>query len=352
MENPGQKRVKVKIPQDVHVAWERDFSFLGTYLMACQHMKELKMDLGVTYSMCAFFHRKNQIKFFRSQQEEEAEGKSIALKYLKSGNFRKNILDNIWRYSDLIIEFIKKEKTLSKDNIKPFFKLLNDHFVFHHAVYWAADYLGKNNLKNKYSYHLKKLYDARKYNENVLPKVESWLFKNNSDCLLLTPQECVDYKTKNIKISQKIQKERNIASFSYFNSKDSAIFTGEKALYWDKKFNKVILKKYWPESVIKGKTVFAGIYKGKIRVVLKFADFKKIKKGEILVAPMTLPKYNQYIKKAGAIITDEGAVLSHAAILARENRIPCIIGTKIATKVLKDDDRVEVDAEKGIIKII
>ena len=58
------------------------------------------------------------------------------------------------------------------------------------------------------------------------------------------------------------------------------------------------------------------------------------------------------IKKAGAIVTDEGGIVSHAAITAREMKKPCIIGTKIATQVLHDGDLVEVDAEKGIVRII
>lgn len=56
------------------------------------------------------------------------------------------------------------------------------------------------------------------------------------------------------------------------------------------------------------------------------------------------------MKKAGAIVTDEGGILFHAAVVSRELSIPCIIGTKIATQVLKDGDLVEVDAEKGIVK--
>ena len=58
------------------------------------------------------------------------------------------------------------------------------------------------------------------------------------------------------------------------------------------------------------------------------------------------------IKKAKAIVTDEGGVTSHAAVVSRELGIPCVIGTKLATKVFKDGDFVEVDAEKGIVKIV
>lgn len=58
------------------------------------------------------------------------------------------------------------------------------------------------------------------------------------------------------------------------------------------------------------------------------------------------------MERAATIITDEGGITCHAAIISRELKIPCIIGTKIATQVLKDGDRVEVDANKGIIRIL
>ena len=59
-----------------------------------------------------------------------------------------------------------------------------------------------------------------------------------------------------------------------------------------------------------------------------------------------------FTEKAGAIVTDEGGLTSHAAIVSRELKIPCIVGTKIATKILKDGDIVEVDAKKGIVRKI
>lgn len=67
---------------------------------------------------------------------------------------------------------------------------------------------------------------------------------------------------------------------------------------------------------------------------------------------MTSPEYVFAMKKASAAITDTGGLTSHAAIVSRELDIPCIVGTKIATKILKDGDLVEVDANKSIVKII
>ena len=75
-----------------------------------------------------------------------------------------------------------------------------------------------------------------------------------------------------------------------------------------------------------------------------------MKDGDILVAPMTSPDFIVAIRKASAIITDEGGMTSHAAIVSRELGIPCIVQTRIATKVLKDNDMVEIDLEKGVVR--
>jgi pyruvate,water dikinase len=65
---------------------------------------------------------------------------------------------------------------------------------------------------------------------------------------------------------------------------------------------------------------------------------------------MTRPDFSPILGKAAGIITNEGSITCHAAIISRELNIPCIIGTNIATKVLKDGDLVEVDADKGIVR--
>ncbi len=64
----------------------------------------------------------------------------------------------------------------------------------------------------------------------------------------------------------------------------------------------------------------------------------------------TSPEYIDAIRRAGAIVTDVGGLTSHAAIVSRELNIPCIVGTKIATTVLKDGDLVEVDATNGVVR--
>ncbi len=108
------------------------------------------------------------------------------------------------------------------------------------------------------------------------------------------------------------------------------------------------------EKEIKGTVASQGgnkILKGVIRIVLNPA-INIFNDNEILVTSMTRVEFVPLIRKAKAIITDEGGIACHAAIISRELGIPCIIGTKNATKVLKDGDLVEVDAERGIVKIL
>ncbi|MDE1857368.1 MAG: hypothetical protein KGH98_04820 [Candidatus Micrarchaeota archaeon] len=104
-------------------------------------------------------------------------------------------------------------------------------------------------------------------------------------------------------------------------------------------------------SEIRGQTAMKGIAAGKVRIITRKDELRGFIEGEILVAPMTTADYLPAMQKASAIITDEGGITCHAAIVAREIGKPCIIGTRFATKVLKTGDLVELDADKGIISI-
>lgn len=105
-------------------------------------------------------------------------------------------------------------------------------------------------------------------------------------------------------------------------------------------------------KTIQGVSAMTGKVVGNVKVVLSRNDFHKLDDGDILVTSMTRPEFTQVLSKVSAIITNEGGITCHAAIIARELKKPCVIGTKIATKVLKDGNKVEVDADSGIIKIL
>lgn len=95
-----------------------------------------------------------------------------------------------------------------------------------------------------------------------------------------------------------------------------------------------------------------GTTRGRIHILLDPHSVENFKDGEILVAPMTSPEYIFAMKKASAIITDTGGLTSHAAIVSRELGIPCLVNTKFATQIFKNQDLVEVSISKGTARIV
>ena len=105
-------------------------------------------------------------------------------------------------------------------------------------------------------------------------------------------------------------------------------------------------------QTLTGQTAMRGRVNGKVRIVLSKKLLDTVQEGDILVTSMTTPDFLPAMRKAAAFVTDEGGITSHAAIIARELGKPCVIGTKIATQVLKDGDEVEVNADEGMVKIL
>lgn len=109
------------------------------------------------------------------------------------------------------------------------------------------------------------------------------------------------------------------------------------------------------ESIVHGVLASTGdtyYFRGTAKVVLTIDQIDKLEEGDILITTMTSPDFVIGMKKAGAIITDTGGILCHAAIVSRELKKPCIVGTGIATKVIRDGDVVELHCGRGTVRII
>lgn len=130
--------------------------------------------------------------------------------------------------------------------------------------------------------------------------------------------------------------------------KKSFILSGSA---WKKKFAHFMNERKTPK-ILKGQVAYSGRVVGRVKVVLDTKDLRKVRSGDVLVAVMTFPHFIAAMEKAAAFVTDEGGILCHAAIVSREMRKPCVIGTKHATRLLQDGDVVEVDGNSGIVKIL
>ncbi|MBD3366366.1 hypothetical protein GF360_03460 [candidate division WWE3 bacterium] len=175
--------------------------------------------------------------------------------------------------------------------------------------------------------------------------------------LALSPGELVqiDFSKEDIEDSFKTKDRYKAYLFLVKNDVLTKSVYGDSAIA---EFNKLVPKpNYDAIKEIEGNTAFPGVVEGKAYCMnWGDKDFnKKVKsmpEGAILVIGNTRPSLMPAIRKSSAIVTNEGGITSHAAIVSRELKIPCVIGTKSATKIIKTGDKVKVNAVKGIVEVV
>ncbi len=184
----------------------------------------------------------------------------------------------------------------------------------------------------------------------VTPLAEKILEKNGEDkkyLSLITLSELLSGKMSSL--AQRKKEAENGKRFLY------EVFDGkEKVSYVDNVPSILADLEHVPvfSGEIHGQAAHKGKVSGIARIVYGIDKNTVFNKGDILISINSNPSLMPLLEKCAGIVTDEGGVMCHAAIMAREFGKPCIIGTKIATQVLHDGDLVEVDADNGIVKII
>lgn len=195
----------------------------------------------------------------------------------------------------------------------------------------------KKEVFNQAHYYINKLLLIAAKRSNLTLKEMVYAYRNDLPKLLSK------------KMNSDIIRERAKRNAYYFSNKGMCIFTGKNVddiLAFLESGYKGQVKE------VSGICANPGTIIGRAKLLMVPSEINKIKKGDILVTGMTTPEYVPAMKRASAIITNEGGVTCHAAIISRELGIPCVVGTKNATKVLKDDDLIELHAGNGIIKLL
>lgn len=182
-------------------------------------------------------------------------------------------------------------------------------------------------------------------------EIEKRFNVNVDDLKLLLPNE-VKQLIEN-KLDKTIIQERKPMFVVHATKDDMKFIIGEEAEKINSAYS--IIKKTDESRVIQGVLASRGksyYFRGIAKVLFSPKEIDKINEGDILVTAMTSPDYIVAMRKAGAIITDEGGILCHAAIVSRELKISCIVGTKVATRMIKDGDVIEIHGGRGTVKII
>jgi pyruvate,water dikinase len=103
---------------------------------------------------------------------------------------------------------------------------------------------------------------------------------------------------------------------------------------------------------IKGHPASPGIVEGPARIVLSNEDLGELKEGEVMFCPITTPSWTPIFPKIKGIVTNVGGSMSHAAIVAREYDVPAVVGTGMATQLIKTGQRVKLDGTKGSVQVL
>jgi len=303
----------------------------------------------LTTSKMIVVGRKGVASMFMLKTEDKANNKIILKDYLT-----KKVEKNLRRHKKLIktAKFIGNPIALAiqyHQNIGPI--LLYSHYL---ERILTSKVNNLNRLKLVEKSRVKRLSEQNSHLRDSLVKIQdSYAIKARKYIKDRYHLKDFDYYLLTEIISKKkvtgvgIKKRKEF--YAIKATKNSLeLFTGSRAKKFltKEKFRRLKIKE---QSRIKGITASPGKVKGRVKVVNNLKDFKDYQ-SKVIVSYMTIPQYSIYLKKVKALVTDEGGINCHAAVISREFKIPCVVGTKIATQVFKDGDLVEVDAGKGIVK--
>lgn len=290
---------------------------------------------------CAAYRDKDLVYFCYNQ-------KVIDWKMLESSKFDEALLiETSLGHFQKIKDTIIGEKTLTREELKVFIPQVMMFWRWFDGVWWRIEYAEKHkdNLEN--------LMKSRKETEFFVPGLRSVIrksfaeivpsnYKNYIDVIKL--QEVLDNKLPDI-----AELGQRMASFTVVDGELFATMSDAQ-----KKFDFAVLKDDVANhnGELKGQCAFPGKVQGLVKIIDSVSDMHKFSAGDIIVSSTTTPDFLPIMKISAAIISEHGGVICHAAITSRELKIPCVVGVKKATKLLKDGDLVEVDAENGLVRII
>ena len=361
-------------PKEYEYLWSNyDINFITTSCrFFSKHFKET--DIVLVYDW-----KQRELKFFLSKKDSERIAKECVTFYQNDFNsWKKSILADMRKTEQLVNETKKYCTQMSKmpfedirlhflERVRLFQSFWNSYFYY--TNFFSVAKAEKLILKEPQKYKLLKKnleemsrikFNARgvlnkflMYNETFRPYVEEIGKRlRRDDIAWLSAEEICDLMSgKDVPYS-----DRNKAYWVLARRFEWKLISGEEAKKISDDFDSFHFRP--PTGVIKGVTANPGIYKGTVKILeIIFSDniteaIHKVRKGDVLVGSTTGPEVMAACQRAGAIVTNEGGLTSHAAIVSRELGIPCIVGTKIGSKVLKDGDYVEVDANKGVVKIL
>jgi phosphohistidine swiveling domain-containing protein len=262
--------------------------------------------------------------------------------------FLKKIELTVLKKLTYIRPIYEKEKAVSLPELKRFLKELENGYPWFEAMWWFFQ-MDEDKVKDL---DLKSLEKARMFTDTLCNGSDTVIRKSLKKIYSKLGELSSVLSTQEILIGKLPTESELIKRDKGYFFGNNQLLVGKNRSDVEKIFKIKFKVKKFDSAVLQGNVAQMGVVRGFVRRVMGHKQIGELKEGEILVSSMTIPDFLPAMKKAAAIVTNEGGVLCHAAILARELQKPCITGTRFATHILRDGDYVEVDANNGIVKFI
>ncbi|MEK6889871.1 MAG: PEP-utilizing enzyme [Nanoarchaeota archaeon] len=275
------------------------------------------------------------------------------LRRLKKKGFIDEIIKDYMKHWEILFQYVQKKKKLNNiKDLRLFYETWLNWWHSMATLFLLADIETVPLEIREKSLEIRKKHE--KYSEegnNLFLDFFKAKFPDYANLVeVVTPEEVFSLENRKFSDKKLLSIKERLKGWALINGKVYPINELDNEL---KENNLVLVEPEANKSEeIKGNVAYKGLIKGYARLISSKSDLDLLRKGEILVSEMTHPGYVPFLNKVSAIVTDEGGIVCHAAIVSREMKIPCIVGTKIATKLLRTGDLIEVDANKGTIKIL
>jgi phosphohistidine swiveling domain-containing protein len=323
------------LPKDYRKHTSRDLTVFTSSIFGETYVETFKRLFNIDFPSVLWVVREgNFTTLYRSENDHQNFRKLIGEKF-RDRTFASHCIKKLREYTDWFNGFTSKDYSLEDFSRRKdeFVDNYREFFAYHQAVYWGADYLLENYPELKDIITL--LQDVYAYNELVIPNVEQYLLALNVGHL--------DYKS--------VEGEFQEVGLLFFSDSEN-VNLYDTELKEIESFIIGLNNFVGDINELKGITVSKGVVVGKVQVIKDPNRLHEMNTDNILVTGMTRPQFNHVLSKCKGVIANDGNILSHAAILAREFNLPCVVGTKVATEVLRDGDLVELDATNGIVRLL
>ena len=338
---------------------ERECDLFTAYCIMIGYLQYYKDIAGANFNNFLLINKNGIVHSWRLESEYNTFLKK--LKNEKPDKFLK-LLNNLDKQNKKLLKFLDYNnlQDYSNNELLKIFSNFVGNYSKYFSLFTLPKYFGmildEKLLSAKIKTKLRKVRGVADY-EKIQKKFLPLFFKELQKRFNISwelffyalPSEIINLLKSSQEINEKeLRQRKRLVGFLTRNGQKTKMFLGQAA---DNILKENIKNGNYKEKTIKGMTANGGIVTGRVKIVLRESDLKNIK-NKIIVTPMTSIKFVPYLKGILGIVTNEGGIACHAAIISREMNVPCVVGTKMATAILKNNDKIKLDANKGLITVL